>query len=191
MVGSGSDREAARSRCASNSRNASIAWSSCSSVIALTPPDCSSFISFGTRSAQIFMYAAGSIASHVLLRHCLMCLSVISLVDEDRQWFKSCLGLNAKETPRDAAARPVITHRSTFSSVARYRSASMLTCVSPVNPRIRAAAGVTSITRPRTKGPRSLMVTTTERPLLLFVTFTLLPKGSVRWAAVSASRSSF
>ena len=30
-------------------------------------------------------------------------MAVISLVDEDRQWFKSCLGLNAKETPRDAA----------------------------------------------------------------------------------------
>src|SRR5262249_7670244 len=30
-------------------------------------------------------------------------MAVISLVDEDRQWVKSCLGLNAKETPRDAA----------------------------------------------------------------------------------------
>jgi phosphoribosyl 1,2-cyclic phosphodiesterase/CheY-like chemotaxis protein len=30
-------------------------------------------------------------------------MAVISLVDKDRQWFKSCLGLNAKETPRDAA----------------------------------------------------------------------------------------
>jgi phosphoribosyl 1,2-cyclic phosphodiesterase/CheY-like chemotaxis protein len=30
-------------------------------------------------------------------------MAVISLVDEDRQWFKSCLGLNAKQTPRDAA----------------------------------------------------------------------------------------
>jgi CheY-like chemotaxis protein len=30
-------------------------------------------------------------------------MAVISLVDEDRQWFKSCLGLNAKETPRDVA----------------------------------------------------------------------------------------
>src|SRR6516165_7255094 len=54
----------------------------------------------------------------------------------------------------------------------------------------RHLAGDTSITRPRTKGPRSLMVTITERPLLLFVTFTLVPNGSVRWAAVNASRSS-
>jgi phosphoribosyl 1,2-cyclic phosphodiesterase/GAF domain-containing protein len=30
-------------------------------------------------------------------------MAVISLVDENRQWFKSCLGLTAKETPRDAA----------------------------------------------------------------------------------------
>ena len=30
-------------------------------------------------------------------------MAVISLVDENRQWFKSCLGSNAKETPRDAA----------------------------------------------------------------------------------------
>jgi phosphoribosyl 1,2-cyclic phosphodiesterase/CheY-like chemotaxis protein len=30
-------------------------------------------------------------------------MAVISLVDEDRQWFKSCLGGDAKEGPRDAA----------------------------------------------------------------------------------------
>src|SRR5262249_34344022 len=30
-------------------------------------------------------------------------MAVIIFIDEDRQWFKSCLGLNAKETPRDAA----------------------------------------------------------------------------------------
>jgi phosphoribosyl 1,2-cyclic phosphodiesterase/DNA-binding response OmpR family regulator len=30
-------------------------------------------------------------------------MALISLVDEDRQWFKSCVGLETKETPRDAA----------------------------------------------------------------------------------------
>jgi phosphoribosyl 1,2-cyclic phosphodiesterase/CheY-like chemotaxis protein len=39
-------------------------------------------------------------------------MAVISLVDEDRQWFKSSLGLNAKELPRDAAfcAHVVYSH---------------------------------------------------------------------------------
>ena len=30
-------------------------------------------------------------------------IALVSLVDENRQWFKSCLGLNMKETSRDAA----------------------------------------------------------------------------------------
>jgi hypothetical protein len=71
-------------------------------------------------------------------------------------------------------------------AIARYLPTLRLTCVSPENPRARAAAGVTSIPRPRTKGPRSLIVTTTERRLFLFVTRTLVPNDSDRWAAVRA-----
>ncbi len=51
----------------------------------------------------------------------------------------------------------------------------------------RAAARLTSIIRPRPYGPRSVILTTTVLPLRTFVTRTLVPKGSVRWAAVSPS----
>src|SRR5262249_37895263 len=47
------------SRWAISSFRISSDRSSCSSVIALTSPECSNFISRGTRSAQIFMHAAG------------------------------------------------------------------------------------------------------------------------------------
>ena len=43
-----------------------------------------------------------------------------------------------------------------------------------------------SITRPLMNGPRSLIRTTTLRPLLRLVTFNLVPKGKVRCAAVNA-----
>src|SRR5207245_648812 len=66
-----------------------------------------------------------------------------------------------------------------------------VTCASPENPRTLAAAGLTSIIRPRTKGPRSLTVTTTKRPLLLLVTFTFVPSGRVRCAAVRVSGVNF
>src|SRR6478736_2136873 len=57
-------------------------------------------------------------------------------------------------------------------------------------PSARAAPGVRSITRPRTNGPRSFILTSVERPLFLLVTATTVPKGSVRCAAVSASSRS-
>src|SRR5262245_3742300 len=53
-------------------------------------------------------------------------------------------------------------------------------------PSNRAAAGARSMIRPRTKGPRSVIVTLTDFPLLVWVTRTLVPNGSVRCAAVKA-----
>jgi hypothetical protein len=54
----------------------------------------------------------------------------------------------------------------------------------PSMPRTDAAALETSMIRPPTKGPRSLIRTTTERPLVRFSTSTLVPKGNERCAAV-------
>src|SRR5437870_6583648 len=52
-----------------------------------------------------------------------------------------------------------------------------------------AAAYERSITRRPANGPRSLMRTSTERPLSKLVTRTRVPSGSVRCAAVSAFMS--
>jgi hypothetical protein len=57
----------------------------------------------------------------------------------------------------------------------------------PDIPRARAAAGVRSITRPRTNGPRSFMRTKAARPFSLLVTATTVPNGRLRCAAVRAS----
>ena len=65
-------------------------------------------------------------------------------------------------------------------------SRSTVTEARPEKPSVRAAAGVTSMMRPRTKGPRSLTVTTTERPLLRLVTLAFDPNGKDRDAAVNA-----
>lgn len=48
-----------------------------------------------------------------------------------------------------------------------------------------------SISRPFTKGPRSLILTTTDFFVRRFVTLTFVPKGSVRCAAVNACLSNF
>jgi len=54
----------------------------------------------------------------------------------------------------------------------------------PVRPITRAAPVDRSITRPRMNGPRSLTVTTTLRAP--WVTLSLVPNGSERWAQVMA-----
>src|SRR5579862_5768898 len=54
-----------------------------------------------------------------------------------------------------------------------------------------AASCVRSMMRPGTKGPRSLMRTWTEAPLLRLVTRTIVSIGSVRCAAVILSAPSF
>ena len=64
---------------------------------------------------------------------------------------------------------------------------SSVTRAMPLNPRACAPAGVRSIIRPRTNGPRSFILTTTNLPLPTFVTRTFVPKGRVRCAAVKAS----
>lgn len=50
----------------------------------------------------------------------------------------------------------------------------------------RAAARERSMIRPPWYGPRSLIVTMTVLPLVRWVTFTGVPKGKLRWAAVRA-----
>src|SRR5215510_8462044 len=67
----------------------------------------------------------------------------------------------------------------------RFRTESV-TGASPEKPSARAPAGVRSITRPRTNGPRSLILTTTDLLLRRLVTCTLVPNGSVLCAAVRA-----
>src|ERR1044072_8036036 len=59
----------------------------------------------------------------------------------------------------------------------------------PTIPSLRAAAFVRSITRPPTKGPRSLMRTTTDLPVFKFSTLTFVPNGNERCAAVIAPGS--
>ena len=60
-----------------------------------------------------------------------------------------------------------------------------------IMPILAAAPRVRSITRPRMKGPRSLMRTTTERPLLRLSTRTRVPKGGCDGRRRVHWRSSF
>ena len=61
-------------------------------------------------------------------------------------------------------AMPATTPNQLFGNMLYSRST--VTGATPDMPSTLAAAGVTSMIRPPTNGPRSLIVTTTERPLL-------------------------
>src|SRR5215204_4572026 len=65
-------------------------------------------------------------------------------------------------------------------------AAKIVTSAVPLTPSARAALFDRSMTRPRTNGPRSLIRTTTDRPLCLLTTRTRVPNGRVRCAAVNA-----
>ena len=60
------------------------------------------------------------------------------------------------------------------------RSTRTLAIPDATRPRILAAARDTSMMRPLPNGPRSLIRTSTDFPLVRLVTFTLLPHGRVR-----------
>ena len=70
----------------------------------------------------------------------------------------------------------------------RHRSVVTRTLAVPASimPMLAAAAFDRSMMRPPMNGPRSLIRTTTERPLARFSTNTLVPNGSERCAAVSS-----
>src|SRR5262245_3662349 len=107
-------------------------------------------------------------------------VTVLDSHEVPRQWGAFRAYLNCRFVLRSLRS-------ATFDSPSLPRSVtSSLTGASPLKPSARAPAGVTSITRPATNGPRSVIVTTTDCPLLVLVTRTLLPKGRLRWAAVKA-----
>ena len=72
--------------------------------------------------------------------------------------------------PAEALGAAVQPWRSMTSTVTGAR---------PEKPNARAAAGITSMIRPGTNGPRSLIRTTTERPLSKCVMRTSVPNGRV------------
>lgn len=80
---------------------------------------------------------------------CAVPIALVSLVDEDRQWFKACLGLNATETPVDQAVC-AIAIRQTDPLVIPDLLLDPRTATNPLvieDPRIRFYAGVQLVTR--------------------------------------------
>src|SRR5262249_19609287 len=67
-----------------------------------------------------------------------------------------------------------------YFSESESRSTRTVVIPDPTMPRTLAAARETSIIRPFPNGPRSLIRTSTDFPLVRLVTFTRLPQGRVR-----------
>src|SRR6185312_9397632 len=90
-------------------------------------------------------------------------------------------------TPKDAPSL-VLVVASPKAASALPPAVVTLTLAVPalIMPMLAAAAFDKSMIRPPINGPRSLIRTTTDRPLDRFSTSTLVPKGNERCAAVSS-----
>jgi hypothetical protein len=97
----------------------------------------------------------------------------------------STLAATAAAVPLLALALAVASPRAAIAPPAAVVTLTLAVPESII-PMLAAAALDRSMIRPPMKGPRSLIRTTTERPLARFWTSTFVPKGSERCAAVSS-----
>ncbi len=144
-------------------------------LFALWVREATVFALAGARDATVSSLAAASVV--VLFASSCACALALSAAAAAKPF----LALEAA-SPKAARAPPSVSVVVTTRTFAVPAS---------IIPMLSAAALDRSMMRPPMNGPRSLIRTTTERPLVRFSTSTLVPNGSDRCAAVSSLGSIF